>query len=121
MVIGTDYPYDMGYYKPVDFVQGAKLTRAQKDAIIGGNDQMGIAAMKLMAGRGLQVPSDVAITGFNAFEFWQYTVPVLTSVRSPAYEMGARGGAEILKRLGSGRFDKPEIIYSVALQRGGST
>src|SRR4029079_2326036 len=31
------------------------------DAIIGGNDQMGIAAMKLMAGRGLQVPSDVAI------------------------------------------------------------
>ena len=91
------------------------------DAIIGGNDQMGIAAMKLMAGRGLQVPRDVAITGFNAFEFWQYTVPLLTSVRSPAYEMGARGGAEILKRLRSGRFDEPEIIYSVALQRGGST
>ena len=91
------------------------------DAIIGGNDQMGIAAMKLMAGRGLQVPRDVAITGFNAFEFWQYTVPVLTSVRSPAYEMGACGGAEILKRLGAGRFDKAEIIYRVALQPGGST
>jgi predicted TIM-barrel fold metal-dependent hydrolase len=27
----------MGYYKPVDFVNGANLTRAQKDAIIGGN------------------------------------------------------------------------------------
>jgi len=38
IVIGTDYPYDMGYYKPVDFVNDAKsLTRAQKDAIIGGN------------------------------------------------------------------------------------
>lgn len=38
VVIGTDYPYDMGYYKPVDFVNGAKrLTRAQKDAVIGGN------------------------------------------------------------------------------------
>jgi aminocarboxymuconate-semialdehyde decarboxylase len=38
VVIGTDYPYDMGYYKPVDFVNDAKsLTRAQKDAIIGGN------------------------------------------------------------------------------------
>ena len=38
VVIGTDYPYDMGYYKPVDFVERAKrLTRAQKDAIIGGN------------------------------------------------------------------------------------
>ena len=37
VVIGTDYPYDMGYYKPVEFVNGAKLTRAQKDQIIGGN------------------------------------------------------------------------------------
>jgi aminocarboxymuconate-semialdehyde decarboxylase len=38
VVIGTDYPYDMGYYKPVDFVNGAKaLTRVQKEQIIGGN------------------------------------------------------------------------------------
>jgi aminocarboxymuconate-semialdehyde decarboxylase len=38
VVIGTDYPYDMGYYKPVDFVNNTKsLARAQKDAIIGGN------------------------------------------------------------------------------------
>ncbi len=37
VVIGTDYPYDMGYYKPVDFVEKAKhLTRKQKDLIIGG-------------------------------------------------------------------------------------
>jgi aminocarboxymuconate-semialdehyde decarboxylase len=37
VVIGTDYPYDMGYYKPVEFVNGAKLTRDQKAQIIGGN------------------------------------------------------------------------------------
>jgi aminocarboxymuconate-semialdehyde decarboxylase len=37
VVIGTDYPYDMGWYKPVDFVNGARLTREQKEAIIGGN------------------------------------------------------------------------------------
>jgi aminocarboxymuconate-semialdehyde decarboxylase len=38
VVIGTDYPYDMGYYKPVDFVNGTKaLSRAEKAQIIGGN------------------------------------------------------------------------------------
>ena len=36
VVIGTDYPYDMGYYKPVEFVNGANLTREQKAQIIGG-------------------------------------------------------------------------------------
>ena len=38
VVIGTDYPYNMGYYKPVEFVNGVKsLARAEKEAIIGGN------------------------------------------------------------------------------------
>jgi LacI family transcriptional regulator len=91
------------------------------DAIVAGNDQMGIAAMKLMASRNLMVPRDIAITGFNAFEFAQYTSPVLTTVRAAAYEMGARGGVEILKRLNNGRFERSEIVYPVELQRGGST
>jgi LacI family transcriptional regulator len=91
------------------------------DAIIAGNDQMGIAAMKLMSRHGRRVPADVAITGFNAFEFWQYTEPVLTTIRSPAYQMGARGGAEILSRLSTGRFASPRIVFPVELQRGGST
>jgi hypothetical protein len=31
VVIGTDYPYDMGYYKPVDFVENVEsLTRARR-------------------------------------------------------------------------------------------
>jgi LacI family transcriptional regulator len=91
------------------------------DAIVAGNDQMGIAAMKFMDARGLRVPRDVAITGFNAFDFWRYTTPVLTTVRSPAYEMGARGGEEILKRLAGGSFARREIVFPVELQRGSST
>jgi LacI family transcriptional regulator len=91
------------------------------DAILAGNDQMGIAALKLMGAHGRRVPEDVAITGFNAFEFWQYTSPMLTTVHSPAYEMGARGGEEILSRIEHGRFERREIVYPVELQRGGST
>ena len=90
------------------------------DAILAGNDQMGIAAMKLMSARGIRVPDRIMITGFNAFDFWQYTDPVLTTVRSPAYELGARGGAEILNRLETGAFSAPEIVLAVELQAGGT-
>ncbi len=54
-MIGTDYPYDMGYYKPVDFVNGARfLKRAEKDAIIGGNAAklLGIRADRYGRARG---------------------------------------------------------------------
>ena len=38
IVLGTDYPFDMGMYDPVGFVEGAAaLTDADKEAIVGGN------------------------------------------------------------------------------------
>jgi DNA-binding LacI/PurR family transcriptional regulator len=90
------------------------------DAILAGNDQMGIAALKLVRARGHAVPKDVLVTGFNAFEFWQYTDPVLTTVRSSAYEIGTRGGVEMLHRFQRGTFALPEIVFPVELQRGES-
>ncbi len=38
LVLGTDYPFDMGMVDPVGFVEGAAaLTDADKEAIVGGN------------------------------------------------------------------------------------
>ena len=74
------------------------------DTVIGGNDQMAIAAMKLLTGRGQRVPEDVRITGFNGFSFWRYASPELTTVFSPAYELGEEAGKSILARLETGTF-----------------
>ena len=37
IVLGTDYPFDMGVDDPVGFVQRAKLSSSQKDQIMGAN------------------------------------------------------------------------------------
>jgi aminocarboxymuconate-semialdehyde decarboxylase len=37
VVLGTDYPFDMGVDDPVGFVQKAKLSAADKAKIMGGN------------------------------------------------------------------------------------
>jgi LacI family transcriptional regulator len=59
------------------------------DAFIGGNDHMAIAALVWALDRHLSVPGDLRVTGFNGFEFAQYVRPRLTTVVSPAYEMGS--------------------------------
>ena len=74
------------------------------DIVIGGNDHMAIAAMKLLTGRGQRVPEDVRITGFNGFNFWRYSSPELTTVISPAYALGEEAGKAILARLETGSF-----------------
>jgi aminocarboxymuconate-semialdehyde decarboxylase len=38
ILLGTDYPYDMGMYDPLAFIEGAgKLKRADREAIVGRN------------------------------------------------------------------------------------
>ena len=37
VVLGTDYPYDMGMDDPVGFVEGLKLSAREKAGILGGN------------------------------------------------------------------------------------
>jgi LacI family transcriptional regulator len=91
------------------------------DAVLGGNDQMGIAAMRLLKSRGLRVPDDVMVSGFNAFEFRPYADPVLTSVVSPAHAMGARAGEELLRVLTAGDFSGVDIVLPTELVIGGST
>jgi len=91
------------------------------DAIVGGNDQMAIAAIRLLQERGIRVPDDVKVTGFNGFESWRYTAPELTTVLSPAYDMGWRGGAEILGRLERGAFSHHDLVLPVSLSLGAST
>ena len=74
------------------------------DVVVGGNDQMAIAAMKLLVGRGIRIPEDVRVTGFNGFNAWRYVTPELTTVFSPAYALGGEAGAAILHRLETGAF-----------------
>jgi LacI family transcriptional regulator len=91
------------------------------DAIIGGNDQMAIAAMKACAAAGLRVPDDVQVTGFNAFEIFRYIEPALTTVRSAAQTLGERAAEVLISRLHTGRFAEREIVVPVEVSPGKTT
>ncbi|MCJ0869814.1 substrate-binding domain-containing protein [Streptomyces sp. AP-93] len=53
------------------------------DAVFAANDLMAIGALRTLRQVGLRVPEDVAVVGFDDIEAAAYTVPALTSVRSP--------------------------------------
>lgn len=99
-------------------LQGEFDRNGLPDGILAGNDQMGIAALKLVIARGLRVPEDIVITGFNAFDFWQYTTPVLTSVRSPAMRIGTAAGEAMLARLENGAFQDEHLVFPVEFVPG---
>ena len=91
------------------------------DAIMALTDQMGIAILKLLKAKGIKVPKQVRVTGFNAFEYWRLSDPVLTTVRSPGYELGQVAGREMIRRLETGAFSERVIKLPVELVIGETT
>ncbi|HEY0497834.1 MAG TPA: substrate-binding domain-containing protein [Kutzneria sp.] len=67
-------------------------------ALIGFNDKMAVGAMSAAACRGLRIPQDLSIAGFDDIDLARATRPLLTTVRQPLEEMG-RMAVTLLMRL----------------------
>jgi LacI family transcriptional regulator len=59
---------------------------------------MAIGAMQVARERGLRIPEDLSIVGFDDLERAAIVVPALTTVRQPLAEMG-RMAVSLLTRL----------------------
>jgi LacI family transcriptional regulator len=67
-------------------------------AIFAYNDFMAIGALRAASERGLRVPEDLSIVGFDDIPQSAFTVPALTTIRQPKLDMGRRG-TELLINL----------------------
>jgi LacI family transcriptional regulator len=76
------------------------------DAVFCANDLMAIGALDVAHELGLEVPTDLAIIGFDDVDAATIVTPQLTTVRNPAYEVGSTAGDLLLGRM-SGRYTGP--------------
>jgi DNA-binding LacI/PurR family transcriptional regulator len=69
------------------------------DAIFVVNDGVAFGAMHLIKERGLLVPDQISIIGFDDEPYSSYFMPSLTSVRQPVYDMGMLSARILLSNL----------------------
>ena len=81
-------------------------------AIFAFNDPMAIGAIRAARSRGLRIPEDVSIVGFDDTTEAQFVTPALTTVRQPLAEMG-RAAVDVL--LGLLENQPPEASRHVEL------
>ncbi len=90
------------------------------EAIMCINDEIALGALKALKLACINVPEQTCVTGFNAFGLHDITDISLTTMRSPAYEMGRTGARELLRALEDGRFAQDKIMMPVDLVVGAS-
>jgi LacI family gluconate utilization system Gnt-I transcriptional repressor len=76
------------------------------DAVFCCNDDLALGALFECQRRGIAVPDDLSIVGFNDLEFCASAFPAITTVATPRYEMGRRA-AEIVLEIIRGSGDRP--------------
>ena len=65
-------------------------------AVIAANDKMALGAMNCLIHKGLNIPQDIAVIGFDDIELAQYTNPPLTTVHVPIEELGRMAVQKVL-------------------------
>lgn len=76
-------------------IQGLRPGR-DFDAIVASSDTLALDALYALRARGIRVPDDLLVTGFDQNETPSADLPVLTTVRIPVYEAGQ---AAVLRAL----------------------
>lgn len=68
-------------------------------AVFAANDQMAFGAALALHRRGLRVPDDVSLVGFDDLAGAEHSIPPLTTIHQAAYELGRLAATSLLRLL----------------------
>jgi LacI family transcriptional regulator len=80
-----------------------ELPGALPTAVFAHNDLMALGARSALGARGLRVPEDVSLVGYNDLPLVGRLTPPLTTIRYPSLEVGRSAGELVIQLLGGER------------------
>lgn len=90
---------DLGMAAGVTLLQECRKQYPNADAIMFSSDVLASGALLECARQGIDVPGQIAITGFGDFELARHLNPSLTTVAVPAAEIGREAGRLLLEGI----------------------
>lgn len=88
--------------------------------VLFANDQMAVGALRALERRGVRVPEDIAVTGFDGIPLSRIVRPPLTTVRQPIRQLGEQAVELLVQRLGNSGSEPVSLMLPVSLIRRAS-
>lgn len=90
------------------------------EAMLFANDQMAVGALRALARRGVRVPQDMAVTGFDGIPLGRIVQPPLTTVRQPIRRLGEQAVELLVQRLSDTGREPVSLTLPVSVIRRAS-
>lgn len=108
------YTIDSGYERAEAVLQA----HPRPTALLCGNDRIALGALLAAQARGLKVPDDVSLVGYDDQEELADRVrPALTTVSLPHYRMGELGTRALLTLIDGGRVPEAQEVPGELIER----
>jgi LacI family transcriptional regulator len=111
LVVESDFSIDSG----VAAARALLDLPERPTAIFGFNDNVAIGALRAAAERGIRVPDELSVVGFDDSEQSALVTPALTTVRQPLAEMGRMAVSLLLRLLDHQRVEAMSIELATRL------
>lgn len=98
-----------------------KLLAQQVTAIVAGSDLMALGAVRAARARGLEVPVDLSVVGFDDSLLIAFTDPPLTTLRQQVSAMGQAAVDALLSQVRGQGAERTEYLFEPELIVRGST
>jgi LacI family transcriptional regulator len=116
-VVEADFHYPGGR----DAAARLLATGAAPTAIFAANDLMAAGVLRELAARGIQVPDDISVVGFDDAPLAEMVSPTVTTVRQPLQQMAETALALLLARIGGdGRRSSRHVLPTELIVRESS-
>ncbi len=96
-----DFTRQSGVVAVQTLLDERRVPAAALDAVVAANDYMALGAMDELGRRGIHVPNEVAVVGFDDVQSASLSHPALTTVRQPGADLG-RDGVRTVAALARG-------------------
>ncbi|MGW1768796.1 LacI family DNA-binding transcriptional regulator [Streptomyces sp. NPDC002073] len=100
---------------------GGSLLDQGCTGIVCGSDPMALGVIRAARERGLRVPQDVSVVGFDDSPLIAFTDPPLTTVRQPVRAMATAAVGALLEAVGGNPVERTEFVFQPELVVRGST
>ena len=98
-----------------------QLLDREVTALVTGSDLMALGAIRAAHRRGLTVPRDLSVVGFDDSPLIAFTDPPLTTLRQPVAAMGNAAVRALVDEINGHAAPRSEYIFPAELVVRGST